>query len=105
MLVDDAAAVGAGAGALDVRGEERGDGGHVVTRHALGGIGTALVLAAYVAVTGGYTVPSDALYLAANLVGGAALVWYTLKCRAWASVFYNSVWVAISVVGLIGGER
>jgi hypothetical protein len=76
-----------------------------MTRHALGALGTALVLACYVAVTGGYTVPHNVWYLAANLVGGAALVWYTLKCRAWASVFYNGVWVVISVVGLFGGAR
>ena len=69
--------------------------------HAIGGIGTLMVLAMYGAVTAGWLTADSAWYLAANLGGGILLTWYTWKCRAFASVAYNATWIVISAAMLL----
>jgi len=68
--------------------------------HAIGGIGTLMVLAMYGAVTAGWLTADSVLYLGGNLVGAAILTWYTWRCRTYASVFYNFVWIVISAAML-----
>lgn len=68
--------------------------------HVLGGIGTILVLGAYLLVSTQRVDPRSLAFQGMNLVGAVLLAIYGILLFAWASVALNVVWAGIGVAAL-----
>ncbi len=66
----------------------------------IGIYGTIMILGSYGLNTFGYVTAHNKWYQLMNLTGGVAFVYYTLEKAAWASLFVNTVWVLIALIGL-----
>jgi len=72
---------------------------------ALGWLGTVCILGAYFANVRGSWTAKSLPYLAANLVGSAAMAVSVGMAGAWAAVALNVTWAAITLAGLARRER
>jgi hypothetical protein len=68
---------------------------------AVGWVGAALLVAAYVLVSSGRIAGSGPPFQALNIAGGVALTLNTGYHRAWPSAALNVVWVCVGVGVLI----
>jgi len=62
--------------------------------------GSAIALAAYIATQVGWITATSAPYLALNIIGSAALVTSATAAGQWGFVILESVWAAVSALGL-----
>ena len=69
--------------------------------HAIGFLGTFLVLGAYFLLSTGRIRAASLQYQGINLIGAALLTAYGFLLAAWASIAPNAIWGAIALVALL----
>ena len=69
--------------------------------HAIGFIGTFLVLGAYFLLSAGKINSASLQYQGINLLGAALLTIYGFMLAAWASIALNAIWGVIALVALL----
>jgi hypothetical membrane protein len=69
--------------------------------HAIGFLGTFLVLGAYFLLSTGRISAASRQYQGINLLGAALLTLYGFLLAAWASIALNAIWGAIALVALL----
>ena len=69
--------------------------------HAIGFLGTFLVLGAYFLLSAGKIKSASLQYQGINLLGAALLTVYGVMLAAWASIALNAIWGAIALVALL----
>ena len=69
--------------------------------HAIGFLGTFLVLGAYFLLSTGRIRAASLQYQGINLIGAALLTVYGFLLAAWASIALNAIWGAIALVALL----
>ena len=69
--------------------------------HAIGFLGTFLVLGAYFLLSTGRIKAASMQYQGLNLIGAALLTLYGFLLAAWASIALNAIWGLIAVVALL----
>jgi hypothetical protein len=72
----------------------------VIAINVVGWLGMALLIGAYVLVTGGRILGTSLVFQLMNLVGGLFLMVNSAYYGAWPSAGLNLVWVAVGTVGL-----
>lgn len=73
--------------------------------HAIGFVGTFLVLGAYFLLSTGRIKAASLQYQGINLLGAVLLTLYGFMLAAWASIALNAIWGGIAVLALVRVAR
>ena len=67
----------------------------------IGWIGMLCILGGYASISFGVLTATDVLYQLINAVGASALIYNTLKTKAYPVVLLNIVWLGVAIVALL----
>jgi hypothetical protein len=65
-------------------------------KDALGGLGLALLMGAFLAGLSGRLNPKSPIYLFLNGMGGGILAWYSLRLGIWIFVILEGMWSVVA---------